>query len=275
MTALPTALVLAAAVMHAAWNALVKGAGDRAVVLALVSLGHVVLGVGIAFFVAPPAAEAIPYIVASTVVHWAYLIFLSRAYQFGDLSFVYPIARGAAPVLVGLGAYIWADERLPILGWVAICTVSLGILMLAAIRNADSRALFAALTTSLVIAIYSIIDGIGIRISGSPFGYISWLFMAEISVVIYIFATRWQKIRHITTQNLVMGLIAGALAGLAYAMVLYAKTLAPLGIVSALRETSVIFAALFGILWFNERPVGRRLWAASVVALGIALLGLS
>ncbi len=266
---------MAAAVLHAGWNALVKGAGDRAVMLGLISLGHVIPGIILAMFLPLPSIEAVPFIVASTIIHWGYYIFLNTAYRFGDLSFVYPIARGGAPILIAIGALIWADEQLPLLGWIAIGTVSSGIFLLAAVRHADPRALGAALLTSVIIACYSVVDGIGIRLSGNPLSYIAWLFMAEIFVTLYIGFTRWPRARAISTQSFLIGLSGGALSGLAYALVLYAKTLAPLGVVSALRETSVIFAALFGILWFHERPIGRRLIAAAVVACGIILLTLS
>lgn len=275
MTTVPAALVMFAAILHATWNAMVKGAGDRAVMLALISLGHVIPGIVVAVFAPLPSIESLPYIVASTVVHWAYYAFLNTAYKFGDLSFVYPIARGAAPILIALGALVWVDEQLPLLGWIAIGTVSCGILLLAAVRHADPRALGAAMATSLIIATYSVVDGIGIRLSGSPLGYVGWLFIAEIFVMVFVAGTRFQRLRMTSVRTLTIGISGGIISGLAYALVLYAKTLAPLGVVSALRETSVIFAALFGILWFNERPVGRRLVAAGVVAFGIVLLSLS
>lgn len=275
MTTVPAALVMFAAILHATWNAMVKGAGDRAVMLALISLGHVIPGIVVAVFAPLPSIESFPYIVASTVVHWAYYAFLNTAYKFGDLSFVYPIARGAAPILIALGALVWVDEQLPLLGWIAIGTVSCGILLLAAVRHADPRALGAAMATSLIIATYSVVDGIGIRLSGSPLGYVGWLFIAEIFVMVFVAVTRFQRLRMTSVRTLTIGISGGIISGLAYALVLYAKTLAPLGVVSALRETSVIFAALFGILWFNERPVGRRLVAAGVVAFGIVLLSLS
>ena len=272
MTAFLGAVVLLAAALHATWNALVKGAGDRAVMLALVSLGHVAPGILLAMVVPLPAPEAWPFIIASTVIHWGYYVFLNLSYRFGDLSFVYPIARGAAPVLIALGALVFADEHLPLLAWIAIGLVSSGIFLLAAVRHGDPRAIGAALVTSSLIACYSVVDGIGIRLSGSPLGYIAWLFIAEVFVVAYIALTRWPRVRATATNTLLIGMAGGMLSGFAYALVLYAKTLAPLGIVSALRETSVIFAALFGILWFGERPIGRRLTAASVVAVGIILL---
>ena len=275
MTAFPAALVLLAALLHATWNALVKGAGDRAVMLALISAGHFIPAVALAMLVPLPAPEAWPFIIASTVIHWGYYVFLNLAYKFGDLSFVYPIARGAAPVLIAIGALIFADEHLPLLAWVAIGLVSSGIFLLAAVRHGDPRAIGAALLTSSMIACYSVVDGIGIRVSGNPLGYIAWLFILEIFVVLYVALTRWPRMRATATNTLMIGMAGGMLSGLAYALVLYAKTLAPLGIVSALRETSVIFAALFGILWFGERPIGRRLTAAAVVAVGIILLSLA
>ena len=165
--------------------------------------------------------------------------------------------------------------RSPLLAWIAIGTISSGIFLLAAVRHADPRAIGAALVTSSLIACYSVVDGIGIRLSGSPLGYIAWLFIAEIFVAGYVALTRWPRVTATASASVLIGLTGGILSGLAYALVLYAKTLAPLGIVSALRETSVIFAALFGILWFGERQMTRRLIAAAVVAVGIVLLSLS
>lgn len=275
MTATATLLALVAAVLHATWNAMVKGAHDRMVAMGLLGLGHMVPGIAVAGMVAAPSGDAIPFIIASTVIHWGYYVFLSKSYLYGDLSFVYPVARGLAPVLVALGALVYADEVLPYLAWVGIVTVSLGILMIAAVRKADPRAFGAAIMTSLMIAAYSVVDGIGIRTSGSPLGYIAWLFIAEGLVVAYVLFARRGQLHLISGKVLAMGLLGGLLSGLAYGLVLYAKTLAPLGIVSAIRETSVIIAALIGIVWFHERPAGRRLAAAAVVAAGIVTLALA
>jgi drug/metabolite transporter (DMT)-like permease len=268
-------IVLTAAFLHALWNALVKASGDRAITLGLVAAGHCVPAILLLPMTPVPAMAALPYIVASTVIHWGYYYFLNTAYRFGDLSLIYPIARGTAPVMVALGAMVWADEGLPVLAWIGIVTVSAGIMILAAIRHADTRGIGAALVTSGIIAAYSIIDGIGIRVSGAPLGYVIWLFAAEILVVLFVCATRFQRLRALPGKALALGLLGGAISGLAYALALYAKTLAPIGIVSAIRETSVIFAALIGVYWMGEGPAKRRLIAASVVALGVILLTLS
>lgn len=268
-------IVLTAALLHAIWNALVKSSGDRAVSLGLVGLGHCLPAIFFLPFVPIPNAEAFIYIVASTVIHWAYYYYLNVSYRFADLSVAYPIARGLAPVMVALGAMLWADERLSALAWSGIFVVSGGIMVLAAIRHADRRGIGAALLTSTIIAAYSIVDGIGIRVSGAPVAYVVWLFAAEICVAGFVFGTRFDRVRALKAKALLIGFAGGVISGLAYGLALFAKTLAPIGIVSAVRETSVIFAALIGVIWMGEGPAGRRLVAATVVACGVMILALS
>jgi len=269
------AIVLFAAFLHALWNAIVKGAADKTVVLGLVALGHVVPGILLVALSAAPAPAAIPYIVASTVIHWGYYVLLNIAYRTGDLSIVYPIARGLAPVLIAVGALIWIGEQLPLLAWIGILAVSCGILVLACgvFRSGIARSgLVAAVGVGGIIASYSIVDGVGVRVSGSPLGYIGWLFVAEICVVLFVFGTRWDRVRALPGKSLLLGLFGGLVSGAAYGLVLIAKTQAPLGMVSALRETSVIFAALIGILWFHEGPRRDRLIAALIVGAGIVAI---
>lgn len=268
-------IVLTAALLHALWNALVKASGDRAVTLGLIALGHCVPAILLMPFVEIPAFAALPYIVASTVIHWAYYYYLNISYRFGDLSLIYPIARGCAPVMVALGAMIWADESLGFWAWVGILTVSAGIMILATVRHADKRGIGAALLTSAIIAAYSVVDGIGIRVSGAPIGYVVWLFAAELCVAAFVLVSRFDRAKAIASKALFLGIAGGVISGLAYGLALYAKTLAPIGIVSAVRETSVIFAALIGVIWMGEGPATRRLIAASVVAAGVTVLALT
>lgn len=268
-------IVLTAALLHALWNALVKASGDRAVTLGLIALGHCVPAILLMPFVEIPAFAALPYIVASTVIHWAYYYYLNISYRFGDLSLIYPIARGCAPVMVALGAMIWADESLGFWAWAGILTVSAGIMILATVRHADKRGIGAALLTSAIIAAYSVVDGIGIRVSGAPIGYVVWLFAAELCVAAFVLVSRFDRAKAIASKALFLGIAGGVISGLAYGLALYAKTLAPIGIVSAVRETSVIFAALIGVIWMDEGPAARRLIAASVVAAGVTVLALT
>ncbi len=268
-------IVLFAALLHAFWNAIVKGAGDRALVFGLLAVGHVVPGLGLVLYYGAPDPAAIPFVIASTVIHWAYYVLLNMAYRTGDLSVVYPVARGLAPILIAIGALFWADEHLPMMAWVGILTVSGGIMMLAgqAFKSQIARTgLIAAVGVAVVIASYSIVDGIGIRVSGNPGGYIGWIFVAEIFVVLYVFGTRWTRLRAMSARAIGIGLVGGLVSSAAYGLVLLAKTEAPLGIVSALRETSVIFAALIGVLWFAEGPRRTRIIAAVIVAIGIGTI---
>lgn len=268
-------IVLLAAFLHALWNALVKGAGDRTIMLGLISLGHVVPGIVIIWLTAAPGWSVAPFIVASTVIHWGYYFLLVIAYRFGDLSVVYPVARGLAPVIVALGAMVWVGESLSWVAWAGVISISLGILLLATGALNGTIPLtgpIAAVGVAIIVAAYSLVDGVGIRLSNSALGYIGWLFLAEIVVTLYIFGTRYQRLRQTSLRTLCIGFLGGVISGAAYGLVLYAKTLAPLGVVSALRETSVIFAALIGITVFGEGPKRNRLVAAIVVAAGVCLV---
>ena len=173
-------------------------------------------------------------------------------------------------------AQFWLDEVLPLWAWVGVILVSLGIFLLA--RDAYTGALpktglMAALAVGGTIGAYSLIDGIGIRTSGSAGAYIGWLFFAEILVVLFVFSSRLDRLRACSSKQLQMGFAGGLVSALAYALVLYAKMLAPLGLVSALRETSVIFAALIGVLWFKEGPRRWRLLASVIVTGGVVVIG--
>ena len=271
-------LVLSAALLHAVWNALVKGSDDKAIVLGLISLGHVIPGLFIVMVVPLPPIESVPYIIASTIIHWVYYYLLNTAYRIGDFSIIYPIARGLAPVLIALGSQIWIGETLPVLAWAGILTVSGGIMILT--RGSFSgaippSAIVAAVGVALAVTAYSLVDGVGIRISGNALSYIGWLFVNEIFVAAFIFFSQFKRLRVVSVRTLYIGFAGGVISGLAYAMVLYAKTLAPLGIISALRETSVIFAAIIGVIWFKEGPRNQRLFAALIVVVGIGLIAVS
>ena len=177
------ALVLGAAVLHATWNAIVKGTRARALVLAAVAATNGTVGLGLLLWAETPDVASWPYIAASSIIHYGYYYFLALAYKWGDLSRVYPISRGIAPLLVAVGALIFVGEQLPPLGWGGVLTISAGICILAFFSRGpsipDPRSTAAAVATGLIIASYSVIDGIGVRLSGSPFGYMGWLFVTE------------------------------------------------------------------------------------------------
>ncbi len=268
-------IVLLAALLHASWNAIVKASGDRTSTFGLISLGHVIFGVILAFNVPPPAPESWPFIAASTIIHFAYYYLLNRSYRLGDLSQVYPIARGISPVLIALGAIFFAGEFLPPQAWTGIFAVTIGIFLLSS--NAFKRGLspahiYLAPATGLTIAAYSLVDGLGARTSQATLGYIAWLFIFEFFVVAFVLLKNGQHTLSLSRKTIFTGIAGGMISALAYGLVIYAKTLSPLGIVSTLRETSVLFAAAIGIVVLGERPWKTRLAAASVVVFGVVLL---
>ncbi|WP_299988627.1 EamA family transporter [uncultured Ruegeria sp.] len=278
MTTHALLIVLTAAFLHALWNAVVKGAPDKAIVLGLVALGHAIPALFALPFIGLPVWAAFPFVIGSTLIHWGYYWFLNTAYKHGDLSVVYPISRGMTPILVTVGAILFAGEILPPVASIGIVCISVGIgcLSLAGLgRHTNWIAVAAAFGTGVMIASYSIVDGIGIRLSGNTLGYIAVLFVAEIFVAGFIFTTRWRRLVALPRRYVWAGLAGGVISGLAYGLVLYAKTIAPLGVVSALRESSVIFASIIGVMWFGEGPKSNRLLAAIIVAIGIVVLAMA
>ena len=277
MTVSVFSLVLLAAALHAIWNAVIKGTGDKTIAIGLVALGHMVLGLIGAAILPLPDIKVIPFIIASTLIHWGYYYGLTTAYKFGDLSLIYPIARGISPVIVTFFAFFWIDERLSWVEMGGVLLISSGILFLGlrSLSNEKSiPALVFALTTGILIAAYSLTDGFGVRLTENPLSYIVWLFIAEGFIVFYIFVRFKVRLLKSSFSEIMLGFFAGVISTVAYGLALYAKSLAPLGIVTALRETSVIIATLIGVLWFKEKPIGYRLGAASIVFCGIIFLAL-
>ena len=267
-------LILCAAFLHALWNAMVKGSVDQPLTLGLVNLGHLLAGVILVLTFAVPAAESWPFLIGSTIIHFFYYGFLLLAYRYGDLSQVYPLARGVAPVLVALGGWSIAGETLPPSAWIGIALVSGGIAILLFDRRMTFHptALSAAFMTGLIIAAYTVVDGLGVRASESPFGYIGWLFVLESISAVFLLAWRRESMKRTSMRSLTAGIAGGVLSAAAYGLAIYAMSLTQLANVSAIRESSVIMAALIGVVWLGERPWKMRVLAALVVAGGIIVL---
>lgn len=239
---------------------------------------HALAGILLIAISPPPAIASWPSIAASTIIHYGYYILLFQAYRLGDLSQVYPISRGMAPALVAIGTFLMIGETLSPLGWPGLILVTAGIAFLALQRgagHADGKAVLVAALLGLSIAAYSVADGIGVRFSESPTGYMGWLFLLESPVTLAILANRRRAGIAIDWKVLGIGLVGGLFAVTAYSLVLYAKTIAHIGAVSAVRESSVIIAALIGVVFFRERPWLGRVLAAIVVALGVVTLAVS
>lgn len=275
MTTYALTIVLSAAVLHALWNALVKASTERLAMMGLISVGHIVLGIVLAVQSPMPSLISWAYIAASTIIHFAYYFLLYHSYRLGDLSHVYPIARGMAPVLVAVGAQVFAGETLPPLAWLGVLVTSGGIFLLAGNvfkSTTQPIVIFTAMATGAMIAAYSLVDGLGVRLSGTQTGYIGWLFISEIIVAGFVFNRLGAKVWQISRKTLLMGLLGGLVSAAAYGLVIYAKSFSPLAMVSTLRETSVVFAAIIGMVWLDERPWKLRLGASVIVAAGVVLM---
>jgi drug/metabolite transporter (DMT)-like permease len=275
---MPVALVLFAASLHASWNALVKPAKDRLALMAVMGAASFAICVSLALFVQAPARAAWPEIALSALVHSAYNLLLIASYREGEFNQVYPVARGMSPPTVAVAAWLIVGETLSAVQVAGLVAVSGGLFAIAAGRSRGSRrALRFALLTGLAIAAYTVIDGIGVRRAGTPVGYIAWLFTLSglmMPLALLVARSRTGRPVRIEPALLLRGVVAGTLSLVAYGLVLWAQTRAPLAIVAALRETSIVFAAGIGAVAFHERLPGRRLLASVVVAGGAVMLAL-
>lgn len=269
-------LVLAAALMHAAWNALGKGSGDKVAVFAVIQAVGTLFALGVLPFLAPMAREAWSFVLASVAIHNGYFFLLMKAYQNGNLGHVYPLARGSAPLLVAGFTAAFAVEILTVGGMTGIALVSAGIGSLAhtgRLAPGAAKAAGLAFATALFIAAYTLVDGLGVRASAAPLTYAGWLFLLSgLPFVAITVACRRHSLRRDLGLAWRAGAIAGLLAVLGYAIVLYAMSQGALAYVSALRETSVLFAALIGTLALGEPFGPRRIAAAGIIAIGLVVL---
>lgn len=277
MTLTVTALVLAAALMHAGWNAIVKSNADRLISMSWIAAFTSVIAIPATFFVPLPGVDAVIFIAVSLVIHTAYMLLLVRAYVWGDFGQVYPLARGLAPVLVTFYGVVILGETLTTSAFVAIGLIAAGIVSLSLKRGPMSansyRSVGYALATGLAIACYTVVDGIGGRTATTPISYSVWLFAVHGIPITVIAFLRRTPADLFGDHHLIVQATGGAVMSvLAYGIVIWAMARTPLGPVSALRETSVVFAALISSIVLKEAGGRFALVATCVVAAGIILL---
>jgi len=269
--------VIGAAVLHAAWNALVKGSGDKELSMGAVVIGHLPIAAMILPFVPLPDVASLPYLFGGIALHFGYQIFLLKSYQTGDLTQVYPIARGSAPLIVAVFSLLVLGTQLSGTELLAIAIIGAGIFSLALVRRADGqsnkKAALLALVTGVFIASYSLVDGLGARIAGTSLGFYCWLAIANgILMVLYLAWKSPQTLGTIPTRGLPMLAMGGSASFVAYAIVTWAFTQAPIALVTALRETSIVFALLIGVFFLKERLSLLKVFSTLTTLLGAALL---
>lgn len=278
MSATVFTLVLLAALMHAGWNALVKGAGDKLVLAMGICVAASALALITLPFVAPPARASWPFIALSVGLQTLYYMLVAAAYGRIDMGLAYPVMRGGAPMVVALLAGILFHEYLPLTGWAGVALISGGILSLAALAGGagNRRGLLLALLNALVIACYTLSDGMGARASGAPVGYTLWIFALTAPPVLAL--TLVLRGRVVLAQAAVLWRpsVMGALGTmLSYGIALWAMTKAPVAMVAALRETSILFGAVISIMFLGEKPSLPRIAAVVMIGAGAALLRLA
>jgi drug/metabolite transporter (DMT)-like permease len=272
--------VLAAALLHAVWNAMVKSGADKHLAMTAVVLGHLPIALAVLPFVPLPPREAWPYLLAGLALHTGYQAFLILSYRIGDLTQVYPIARGSAPLIVTAVSVLVLGVDLAPLELLAVATIAAGIMSLSLVRRQDGlrnpRAAGYALVTGCFIAAYSLVDGTGARLYGSALGYFGWASIGN--AVVFTLISRMIRpgmITEIARTAKRTALLSGSASFVAYSLVIWAFMHAPIALVTALRETSIVFALLIGVVVLRERLDLAKVASAMITLFGSALLRLA
>jgi len=276
--------VLFGALLHASWNALIRSGSDKALDTALIHVLGCVVGAVLVLAVGLPKREAWPWVAASMVIHVGYYVTLVGAYRHGELGFAYPVMRGTAPLIVAVLSGRLIGEHVPLAAWLGVAGISAGVLAIGLTRSPPGggsrrHALAFALANAFIIAAYTFVDGLGVRISGNALQYVALLFLVD--GLPYFAIVLWQRRDSLAPAFAYMRgrwpvAVLGSCASLgAYGIALWAMTRAPIASVAALRETSVLFAALIGVFVLNERfrlqrAVGTGAIIAGVMALRLA-----
>ena len=268
-------LVVLSAIAHAIWNGLMKSAGDRTLTMMAIRSAGLLFGLVALPFVDWPAPESWKWLALASCVMFAYYALLIRSYGLGDMSVVYPLARGIAPVLLTVVAYLTIGEALGAGQIIAVGLISLGIMVLSVGAGASRQAVGFALATGVAVATYSFFSGLGVRAAGTVMGFQACVeIITGLGMVLYALATRRADLPAFVRRHGVVGLLAGGISVAGFLAFLFAARSLPLGPVVALRETSVIFGAVLGTVVLKEGFGLRRLAASALVVGGIGLLAL-
>jgi drug/metabolite transporter (DMT)-like permease len=272
------AIVLLAAALHASWNAIVKGGGDKLLMTVLVTASAALTGAITLPFLRQPEAASWPFILASSSLQIVYFALLARTYQVADMSQTYPLMRGMAPLLVAIVSALALGARLTAAMWAGVGIICLGILgMATGDRRSNRKGVAFALLNAVVIAAYTVIDGLGVRRSGAPAAYTLWIFLVS-GVPFAAWALRTPGstgLAGYARRNWHFGLIGGVGTLASYGLALWAMTVAPIAVVAALRETSILFGAIISASLLKEHVGLARFAAACTIALGAAVLRLT
>lgn len=271
------AIVLVAAALHASWNAIVKGGGDTLLTTVLVTGAAALFAVVSLPFLPPPARASWAFIAASALLQIVYFVLVARAYRVADMSLTYPLMRGTAPVLVAIASVMWLSEPLSARAWLGLGVICAGILgMTGAVPRNAKAGIGLALGNAIVIAGYTLVDGIGVRRSGAPAAYTLWIFLLSgVALSSWTWLRQRAVLQGYIRRNWHLGLVGGAGTIGSYGLALWAMTVTPVAIVAALRETSILFGTAISALLLHERVGRARIAGVCVIVVGAILLRLA
>ena len=268
-------LLLLAAFCHAGWSSIIKGNSNPLGIMGLTSIVELIVFFPLLFYVPLPTIEMWYYIIATTILHGFYRLNVLYSYKYGDLSYVYPIARGGSSLIIVLISIFFLSDKINFYGFIGILIVCLALFLIS--RNMffkiNKIAFLLAISTAILIASYTIIDGLGIRGSNNPYSYLFWILFLNGTPVIIISALKKQKgLRKFDIILLKWGILAGLLAIISYGIVVWSMQFIEIAYVSSIRETSIIFATLLSFLILNEKRAKNRIFPSILVVMGISIV---
>jgi len=271
------AVVMLAALLHASWNAIVKSGPDKFLTTMMVSGAAAALSAACLPFLTQPSPSSFPYALASAFFQINYYLLLARTYRDADMSETYPLMRGTAPLIVAIVSAFQMNDVLSLVAWIGVMAICLGVMILAVGSSLRNRVgIRLALLNALVIACYTLIDGLGVRRSGAPAAYTLWVFLLTgTPLVLWVLTTRRGSFMAYLGRHWRAGVAAGMGSTASYGLALWAMTVAPIAVVAALRETSILFATLIAGVVLRERIGPRRMISACIIAGGAAILRLA
>jgi drug/metabolite transporter (DMT)-like permease len=277
MPTLVFAIVISAALLHATWNAIVKSAGDKFLTTIMVTAAAAAVSAVLLPFLAAPAPASWPYAAWSSLLQIVYFVLVARTYDVADMSQTYPLMRGAAPLIVALVTVLQMAYSLSATAWIGITGISVGIFSMAlGSKLNDRKGMCLALLNAFVIAGYTLVDGIGVRRSGAPAAYTLWVFLLTgLPFAIWAVARRRNTFVPYIARHWRAGIVGGVGATASYGLALWAMTIAPVAVIAALRETSILFGTVIAGVFLKERIGVRRMVAAGIIASSAAVLRLA